>query len=207
MSNQSSKNSLRKRMKSTVLGLSSREREDKDNRIAISFRLFVVDYFKKQITHSGQNQSILNLGVYSPLDDEVKWENAFPIDSLDMELIRFCYPSFESEGKMVFRRSLKDDLEEGTDFGVPIGAPKATAPIEVPDICFIPGLAFSKKGGRLGRGKGYYDRYLEDYSGVKIGVAYSEQLIEDIPSEDHDQLLDGVVTDEGLFYKGKLLNL
>lgn len=189
-------------MKSKILDLSLSEREEKDNRIAAWLRLFVADYYSEH-----HNQSTFNLGVYSPLGDEVNWEKAFPIDSLDMELIRFCYPSFESEGEMVFRSCSKEELEVGSDFGVPIGAPKITSAIEIPDICLIPGLSFSREGERLGRGKGYYDRYLENFLGLKVGVAYSEQLMVDIPCEDHDQLLDGVVTDEGFFLGGKLLDL
>ncbi len=194
-------------MKSVISKISPSIREEKDGNIAKWLRLFLADYLSKQSSELNQNQSILYLGVYSPLDDEVNWERVFPIGPFDMELIRMCYPSFESEGKMVFRLSSKEDLKVGAEFGVPIGAPRETSPIEIPHICLIPGLAFSKKGERLGRGKGYYDRYLENFSGLKIGVAYKEQLEEEVPSDDHDQLLDGVVTDEGFYFRGKLLEL
>ncbi len=204
MSDQSSKSALRKKMKSVIAGLSQSVREEKDNRIAIMLRLFLVDFYNKNL--ASQNQSILNLGVYSPLSDEVKWEKAFPLSENEEE-IKLCYPSFESDGVMVFRGSSIEELEMGRDFGVPIGAPKESSPVEVPEICLIPGLAFSKEGERLGRGKGYYDRYLEHYPGVKVGIAYSEQLEVEIPRDDHDQLLDGVVTDIGFFFQGKLLNL
>ena len=109
---------------------------------------------------------------------------------------------------MVFRQAfLEVELEVTSSFGVPIGAPANTSPVKIPDICLIPGLSFSKEGERLGRGKGYYDRYLESFSGVKIGIAYSEQMQAVLPREEHDELLDGVVTDQGFYYNGKLLNL
>lgn len=56
----------------------------------------------------------------------------------------------------------------------------------------VPGLAFTKKGHRLGRGKGYYDTYLEKCmennprSLVTIGLAYKEQIVDHIPTHDHD---------------------
>ena len=184
-------------MKVRISDLPLSVREGKDIRIASFLKQFIDDYCKQQ------NQSMLNLGVYSPLKDEVKvnWETLGTPN-----LIELCYPSFESEGIMVFRKSSMQDLEFSSCFGVSIGAPAKNAEERVPDICIIPGLAFSKEGQRLGRGKGYYDRYLEGFSGVKVGIAYSEQLENEVPCEEHDELLDGVVTDQGLYLGGSLLN-
>ena len=63
-----------------------------------------------------------------------------------------------------------------------------------------PGLAFDRQGNRLGRGKGYYDRFLirarrESSSITVLGICLSEQLVEAVPREDHDQPLDGLVTE------------
>jgi len=197
-----SKSALRKKMKLTISELSMSVREEKDKRISHWLKLFIADYLRKNL--STQNQSILNLGVYSPLKDEVSWQGAIA----GLSSIELSYPSFESPGVMVFRQaSLKEELEVTSSFGVPIGAPPNTSPVRIPDICLIPGLSFSKEGERLGRGKGYYDRYLEGFSGVKIGIAYSEQMQAVLPREEHDELLDGVVTDQGFYYNGKLLNL
>ena len=64
-------------------------------------------------------------------------------------------------------------------------------------IC-LPGLAFDRTGARLGYGKGYYDHYLKPHDGVRrpimIGVGYDFQLIDSVPQEVHDQLLDYIVT-------------
>ena len=61
----------------------------------------------------------------------------------------------------------------------------------------IPGLAFTRKGVRLGYGGGWYDRLLAASSAdsLKIGVAHDFQLVDDLPSEPHDIRLDRVVTD------------
>jgi len=64
-------------------------------------------------------------------------------------------------------------------------------------IC-IPGLAFDRTGARLGYGKGYYDRFLQQVPGVRrpflIGVGYDFQLIDAIPQDRHDQKLDYIIT-------------
>jgi 5-formyltetrahydrofolate cyclo-ligase len=63
-----------------------------------------------------------------------------------------------------------------------------------------PGLAFDRRGNRLGRGKGYYDRFLASARKlapaiVLIGVCLSEQLVEAVPHTGEDQPLNGIVTD------------
>ncbi len=62
------------------------------------------------------------------------------------------------------------------------------------DVAVIPGMAFDKKGNRLGRGKGYYDRFLSNFDGIKIGIGYDFQLLDSIPAEQHDKKMDWVVT-------------
>ncbi|MFL0252338.1 5-formyltetrahydrofolate cyclo-ligase [Clostridium neuense] len=65
------------------------------------------------------------------------------------------------------------------------------------DVAFIPGLAFDKKGGRLGYGGGFYDRYLKllKKSTAKIGLCYSFQVIENVPMEEYDIRIDGIIED------------
>lgn len=60
----------------------------------------------------------------------------------------------------------------------------------------IPGLAFDLEGNRLGYGGGYYDRYLAGHPGiVRIAVAYDFQLVDELPSEQHDCRMNYLVTD------------
>lgn len=70
------------------------------------------------------------------------------------------------------------------------------------EVMFLPGLAFSRTGERLGRGGGYYDRYLAHLpSGVlKIGLAFSAQITESLPVEEHDLKVDLVITEEGVIH-------
>lgn len=63
------------------------------------------------------------------------------------------------------------------------------------DLIVVPGMAFDRQGHRLGRGKGYYDRFLIKYPEVKtIGICFSFQLLEEVPAEPHDQVIDEVIT-------------
>ena len=62
----------------------------------------------------------------------------------------------------------------------------------------IPGQAFSKAGVRVGRGKGFYDRALKKAKGLKVGICYSYQIFSELPVEDHDVLMDVLVSDQGI---------
>ena len=63
-------------------------------------------------------------------------------------------------------------------------------------VALVPGLAFDRENFRLGRGKGFYDRFLASAgdSLYKIGIGYSFQLVEKVPREPHDKALDLVIT-------------
>lgn len=67
-----------------------------------------------------------------------------------------------------------------------------------PDLILVPGLAFSEKGDRLGFGKGYYDRFLSEAKGLKVGLCYGFQIVPSLPSEPHDVRLDAVITESGV---------
>jgi 5-formyltetrahydrofolate cyclo-ligase len=65
------------------------------------------------------------------------------------------------------------------------------------DVIVVPGLAFSKDRHRLGRGSGYFDRLLAGpaKNAFKLGICFSFQLVDEVPTESHDVVMDGVVTD------------
>ncbi|WP_052019821.1 5-formyltetrahydrofolate cyclo-ligase [Paenibacillus sp. JCM 10914] len=81
----------------------------------------------------------------------------------------------------------------------------------VPEIIWVPGLAFDRNGGRLGYGGGYYDRLsvmpveatnpnsamLGDAQW--IGLGYASQVLDHVPTEVHDRILDGLVTEQGYY--------
>jgi len=66
------------------------------------------------------------------------------------------------------------------------------------DLIVVPGLAFDRHGLRIGRGGGFYDRFLaaEDCRAVICGLAFHEQVVDDISAEPHDRAVGMLVTDE-----------
>ena len=95
-------------------------------------------------------------------------------------------------------RDLGKDLHPGV-LGIREPDPGLTrcARFEEVDCVIVPGLVFDKVGHRIGRGAGLYDRSLAKLSpGIpKIALAFSFQVLQEIPQEDHDQVLDLVLTD------------
>lgn len=63
------------------------------------------------------------------------------------------------------------------------------------DLIIIPGVVFDKRGNRIGRGKGYYDRFLKGANAKKIALAYDLQLFENIPADSHDIKMDYIITE------------
>lgn len=62
------------------------------------------------------------------------------------------------------------------------------------ELIVVPAVAFDRRGNRLGRGKGFYDRLLKTTKATKIGVGYEFQLVDEIPVEPHDIGMDIVIT-------------
>ena len=120
--------------------------------------------------------------------------------SLPENFSLFC-PRCSASGELTFYQ-MPSELIQGS-FGIP--EPKEDPAREIDFtkyktlICLVPGLAFDRSGGRLGRGKGIYDKFLSMESVtplIKIGVCWSFQLIEFIPCEDHDQRMDFVLNEQ-----------
>lgn len=91
-----------------------------------------------------------------------------------------------------------DTLVPGA-FGIlePVGPP---TPIHEIDAFLVPGLAFDLEGGRLGMGKGFYDRALESCrpDAMLLGVGYEMQLLESVPTQPHDISLHGFASEVGI---------
>lgn len=114
--------------------------------------------------------------------------------------IRIAYPRVIGGTRTLqFSTSTTDQLVVDR-FGIP--SPAADAPpIPIADIdCFVvPGLAFDKRGNRLGWGRGYYDQTLALHSrAMRIGICFSLQLLASLPDDEHDIRMTAIATEEGL---------
>ena len=98
--------------------------------------------------------------------------------------------------EMFFFRILSfDDLESG-HFGIP--EPKLKCGPYRPsgrDLCITPALAFDNDGYRLGFGKGFYDRFLRDFSGDKLGICYDSFIKESVFRDSFDVPVDMIITE------------
>ena len=130
------------------------------------------------------------LALFSPLSDEVDIASLMNHFSC-----RIVLPRVAAEGvEMDFYDYLPDEVTSGA-YG--IAEPQGSEPCGVGDIdvMVVPGVAFTADGARLGRGKGYYDRYMSrpDFRAYTIGVCYDHQICENLPVEPHDCCVDRVI--------------
>ena len=92
-----------------------------------------------------------------------------------------------------------NDLAPGT-YGIPEPRREAVRPVDAQEIDFLilPGAAFDRAGNRIGYAGGYYDRFVERLrSGVPlVALAFSDQIVDSVPTEGHDRPVDYVVTDK-----------
>lgn len=110
----------------------------------------------------------------------------------------FCFPRVSGDGLEFHRCNSMELLRDGPwNLLEPDPERCAVAPASEIDLLLIPGLAFTRTGGRLGRGGGFYDRFLVRVHprAVKIGVCFHAQLVPELPVEVHDHEVDLVITD------------
>ncbi len=92
---------------------------------------------------------------------------------------------------------------EGSETRVYLVREPLPGPVLVParlDLVLVPALAFDRTGRRLGRGKGFYDRFLERVAGSthRLGFAFGFQMVEEVAAEAHDRRVHAIATDGGL---------
>ena len=142
-----------------------------------------------------QLRSAHTILFFAPLPDEL---DVWPLLEKFLATGKICaLPGFDSTTQNYSARrvvNLATDIAVGK-FGVrePV-ANCAEIPLARFDLVLVPGVAFDGHGHRLGRGKGFYDRILSAASGVKCGVAYDFQLLEEIPTAPHDVPVNFIVT-------------
>ena len=123
------------------------------------------------------------------------------VDELWDESKQVCLPRFRSDRtyEATFVRD-SADLVSG-QYGI-LEPPKSAtcAGASEVDVVITPGVAFDADGYRLGRGRGFYDRWLEGLKAFRCGVGYDHQLVHDsVPHEPHDARMGVVVTPSGVF--------
>lgn len=172
------KRELRKIVREKISGI-----KDKDRQLGELVKLFA--------QFLGRHPHLLDKYImgYMPLADEPD------VMQLFCGIRKLCLPLITADGKMVACRV--DDFEKDLCVG-PYGIlqPREDLPVISPEeigVIVVPGRAFDNEGNRLGRGKGFYDRFLKKTSAVKLALAYREQIFSDIPTDEHDVKMDHVL--------------
>lgn len=132
---------------------------------------------------------------FAPLPDEV---DVWPLleDALTGGKIA-ALPRFDSTGNCYVAcqvKNLRSELVPG-QFGIrEPGAHCIEIPFNRLDWVLVPGVGFDLQGRRLGRGRGFYDRLLADVDGIKCGIAFDEQVVNEVPAGPSDVRLNFILT-------------
>lgn len=150
----------------------------------------------KKLINLPEYQNSKSVFVYLSLDHEVNTDiiikNAFK------ERKKVYVPIIEKNGKMYPSRVYPFSFYKKGSFGIREPVIKRIAKYS-PDIAVIPLLGFDKEKNRLGRGGGYYDRFLKDFRGAVIALAFSCQRLDNIENESHDIRPQIIITEDKVF--------
>lgn len=161
--------------------------------------------FKKQHSkESLQEQSQLILNRLENNISFIKAKTVMLYSSLPDEVQTHDFlTKWRNEKKIILPTVVGDDiipveLSEETEFAVGdfnILEPQNEAYNGDYDLIVVPGVAFDRNGNRIGRGKGYYDRFLCKHLDVRrIGICFDFQLVDQVPTEDNDIRMDEVIS-------------
>lgn len=177
------KNQLRKALRKKRRAIPQDKKVIYDN--AISEKIIISDYFKNA-------HQVL---VFSSTDNE--FDTSIIISQCRRENKHIFYPVCKDDkGNMSFYRcDSDDDLQIGM-YSIP--EPKAYCEEYKPqknDIVIVPCLSIDKNFYRIGYGKGYYDRFLQNFNGISICPCYEELITECLPTDKNDIKVDIIVTE------------
>jgi 5-formyltetrahydrofolate cyclo-ligase len=147
-------------------------------------------------------QGARTLALYAALPGEV------PTDALLQQALRdgkaVVFPVVPTEGRLLTFRSVEHRSQLDVSGRLAIPEPPGGRPlVELSriDVFIVPGLGFSRQGDRLGRGAGYYDATLAQArpGAARIGLAFSEQVLQTLPVDQDDVPMHWVLTEEATF--------
>ena len=153
------------------------------------FRLIRKHFHGKKITIGGYYPSSYEVNILKFLEDASK------------KKFKITLPVIKSSNKMSFKSWVFKEPLYVNKFG--ILEPKNSKKKTIPDLIMVPLVAFDNRLNRIGYGKGYYDRSLKKTNKIKknaisLGIAYSFQKCQKIPTNKQDFKLDYIFTEKGI---------
>lgn len=146
----------------------------------------------RALLSTSEYRSAESVMLYCPLGSEV--DTAYIADAARADGKKVLYPVTD-EASGVITPILVDKDTEFLRGAFGIKEPLGEVYNGDIDLVVVPGVAFDREGGRLGFGKGCYDGFLSSISTIKVGLCYDIQLIEKLPSEEHDVRMDMIVSE------------
>lgn len=128
--------------------------------------------------------------AYWSMDDEV-FTHDFVCKWAEKKTI--LLPCVRGEELDIRYFSGKENLCPGESFAIPEPVGELFTDPDNIDVILVPGVAFDRQGNRLGRGKGYYDKILKQTAAYKLGICFDFQLLDTIPTEQHDVQMSKVI--------------
>ena len=149
---------------------------------------------KEFVINTEEFQRAAVVGAYFAIDSEVMTD--LIIGRAKMLGKKIALPRVEEDKIAFYELQLTNTLVKGR-FG--IMEPPPYEPMDKIDMLVVPG--FDKKGNRVGYGKGFYDRLLANkQTKFSIGLAYSFQLVENLPYDLYDKRLDAIASEDAIHY-------
>lgn len=182
------KKELRNQMFGVLKSLSSERRQEAKHDLAL--------IVEELVTDTKPN----NIAWFLPLPDEIDLTPAITpfVDKIPC-YIPVCLPTENLRKLGWWQYDKNTELNKGKygnlepNIAISNNSPQIITDI-VFDLIFLPCVAIDENGNRLGRGQGFYDQYLTAYPPItSVGVAFHEQLVPQVPKEDHDQICDLVI--------------
>lgn len=183
------KQELREKMKIKRSALSKEFADEKSKTICKRFS--ETDVYKK--SHF--------IAAYMSIKNEVDLKSL--IDRAFADGKRVCIPVTDTKTNNMFLSEIfKDDDFESGAFGIKEPKIKRRTDAKSVDLMLVPGLAFDFSGGRIGWGKGYYDRLIPQVSSVLVGIGYEFQLCGAVETQEHDCKMDYILTESEMVVCG-----
>lgn len=140
-----------------------------------------------------KNQPAGIWGAFAPLGDEPPLLASLKtVNHLDWVFPRVIGENLE------FCRVADGDWVQGPFSQEPSSKSQVISGLKIQGL-LIPGLAFDQKGYRLGRGGGFYDRYLQTFTGKRVGVIHSSRILDQVPTDVWDQRVEWIASEQGVF--------
>ena len=150
----------------------------------------------QQVEALPQFQQAKTVLLYWSMDDEVQTHDFVNRWYKEKTLL---LPCVDGDELRLRQYTGPECMTQGEQFGIgePTG-PEYTDTDKI-EMIIVPGVAFDRKGNRLGRGRGFYDRLLKTTpNAIKVGVAFDFQMVEQVPTEPLDVPMNKVVSDSPL---------